>query len=111
MYNSVNEVPTGILVMVNTGLLRCKCGVTVFGARYEARATDEYTTQVDGKLRRRFNFEGDNPFCNNCDNHIWLADDNSPFAANGWPIRKEEDAPLLREKEEAALLKKHQAFQ
>ena len=98
MYKSIGDVPVGVLVTVSTGLLRCSCGVTVFGARYDARATDEYAPKVDGRLRRKFTFDGDNPFCG-CANCIWLADTDGPFVADGWPVRAYEDVPLIRKEE------------
>ena len=86
MITSIKDVPTNIPVTVYTGCMRCKgCGLLIYNAEYVARATDDYADIGDGRVRRRFNFEGDNPFCD-CDDHIWLSSDDLPYIVDGWPV-------------------------
>jgi hypothetical protein len=60
----------------------------ILNAKFCARATDEYTDTIDNRIRRRFNFEPTNPFCN-CTDCIWLSDGDLPYVANGWPVLQE----------------------
>jgi hypothetical protein len=84
---NIRDVPTGILATVYTGALRCAgCGTVIFNASYEARATDEYTDAIDNRVRRKFLFEGGNPFCD-CSDCIWLSSDDLPYVAEGWPVK------------------------
>lgn len=90
----IRQVPTGVLTTVSTGVIRCKkCGAIAFNASYEARATDEYTDAIDGRVRRRFDFVGSNPLCD-CSDCIWLSSDDLPYLADGWPVRESVGVPM-----------------
>lgn len=84
----IRQVPTGVVTTVSTTVMKCAaCGAIAFNLTYEARATEDYVPDANGKIHRRFDFVARGPLCD-CAPFVWLSSDDLPYAVDGWPVHE-----------------------
>lgn len=100
-YESVFAVPNDAECRVtHCGFLCLECGTVVDNLSFDAIARGEYR-EIDGIIRRRFDYARQPAGICECVDHIWLTDGDVSFAITFGSVPEKITVPIRRKGKEA----------